>query len=316
MAKIPIILEPGRADGKLIKTDSVYDDNQEKFLSDKITEIDDNHNTLNNTVNSLTDIVNNNKTDIENKLETEKNRATNAENNLRETINNITDINGNATTAELITVNTLSNSTVFNVQQALNELFKNATYAGIATPTTNPGTPNSPVFYIATTVGIYSNFDSIEVSKGETVILNWNNGAWTKSSFKPMTDFNSVFDAKGESLTDELTKLEKYKIALQILSNSVNSILQSLSQVQENIFALCDKDGNIALKYDNLGFDVAKISDHFFSLLNNYIDNKNFLQVIEVNEPGLFYVDAELNVGEKHDKTGTHAINLVEFINR
>lgn len=65
MAKIPIILEPGRADGKLIKTNSVYDDNQEKFLSDKITEIDNNHDTLNNTVNSLTDIVNNNKTDID-----------------------------------------------------------------------------------------------------------------------------------------------------------------------------------------------------------------------------------------------------------
>lgn len=44
MAKIPIILEPGRADGKLIKTNSVYDDNQKKFLSD---------------------IVNNNKIDIE-----------------------------------------------------------------------------------------------------------------------------------------------------------------------------------------------------------------------------------------------------------
>ena len=83
MAKIPIILEPGRADGKLIKTNSVYDDNQEKFLSDKLEEIDDNHNTL-------TDIVNNNKTDIENKLETEKNRATNAENNLRENVTTLT----------------------------------------------------------------------------------------------------------------------------------------------------------------------------------------------------------------------------------
>lgn len=65
MAKIPIILEAGRADGKLIKTNSIYDDNQEKFLSDKITEIDNNYDTLNNTVNSLTDIVNNNKTDID-----------------------------------------------------------------------------------------------------------------------------------------------------------------------------------------------------------------------------------------------------------
>lgn len=83
MAKIPIILEPGRADGKLIKTNSVYDDNQEKFLSDKIKEIDDNHNTL-------TDIVNNNKTDIDDKLETEKTRAITVENTLKENITTLT----------------------------------------------------------------------------------------------------------------------------------------------------------------------------------------------------------------------------------
>ncbi len=64
MAKIPTILEAGRADGKLIKTNSVYDDNQEKFLSDKIKEIDDNHNNLNDTVNDLTDTVNNNKLEL------------------------------------------------------------------------------------------------------------------------------------------------------------------------------------------------------------------------------------------------------------
>ena len=96
-----------------------------------------------------------------------------------------------------------------------------------------------------------------------------------------------------------------------ILSN----LLQSLSQVQEDIFALCDSDGNVALKYDDSGFDVAKISEHFTSLLSNSISN-NLLQVIEVDEPGIFYVDAELNVGEKRDNTGTHAINLVEYINQ
>ena len=83
MAKIPIILEAGRADGKLIKTNSVYDDNQEKFLSDKIKEIDDNHNTL-------TDTVNNNKTDIETKLETEKTRAITVENTLKENVTTLT----------------------------------------------------------------------------------------------------------------------------------------------------------------------------------------------------------------------------------
>ena len=69
MAKIPIILEPGRADGKLIKTNSVYDDNQEKFLSDKIKDIDDNHNTLKDNISTLTEVVNNNESDIEFKLD-------------------------------------------------------------------------------------------------------------------------------------------------------------------------------------------------------------------------------------------------------
>lgn len=123
MAKIPVILEAGRADGKLIKTNSVYDANQEKFLSDKIKEIDDTNNTIKDNINILTNIVNSNKSDIENKLETETNRAIATEGNLIETINNITNINEHATAAGLITVNTLPNSTASNVQQALNELF-------------------------------------------------------------------------------------------------------------------------------------------------------------------------------------------------
>ena len=59
MAKIPTILEAGRADGILIKTDNVYDDNKKKFLSDKLEEIDNNHNALNNTIKSLSNTVNN-----------------------------------------------------------------------------------------------------------------------------------------------------------------------------------------------------------------------------------------------------------------
>ena len=66
-----------------------------------------------------------------------------------------------------------------NMQDALKETddkinqLKNAgyLYAGIATPTTNPGTPEGPVFYIATTAGSYSNFSNIEVLKGETTII-------------------------------------------------------------------------------------------------------------------------------------------------
>lgn len=96
------------------------------------------------------------------------------------------------------------------VSDAINKL-KNAgyLYAGIATPTTNTGTPDGPVFYIATTAGSYSNFGNIEISKGESAIIKWNNGIWTKNTFKPMTDFNSVFDAEGKSLTDKFSNLEQ-----------------------------------------------------------------------------------------------------------
>ena len=42
-----------------------------------------------------------------------------------------------------------------------NSISKNATFAGIATPSTNPGSHDGPVFYFATSVGTYSNFDGI-----------------------------------------------------------------------------------------------------------------------------------------------------------
>lgn len=57
----------------------------------------------------------------------------------------------------------------------------NATFAGIATPTTNPGTPDGPVFYIAVESGTYPNFDAKELTDNEVAILLWN-GSWRKEN--------------------------------------------------------------------------------------------------------------------------------------
>ena len=62
----------------------------------------------------------------------------------------------------------------------IQHLKKTSTFAGIATPTTDPGTPDGPVFYIATEAGAYSNFGGIELESGEAAILLWDNGSWTK----------------------------------------------------------------------------------------------------------------------------------------
>ena len=55
----------------------------------------------------------------------------------------------------------------------------NATFAGIATPTTNPGTPDQNVFYLAAQPGVYSNFGSVELTDQVLIFTN-KNGSWVK----------------------------------------------------------------------------------------------------------------------------------------
>lgn len=55
------------------------------------------------------------------------------------------------------------------------------TFGGIATPDTEPAISDQNVFYIATEPGTYANFGGITVNDGEAVILQWNNGTWSKN---------------------------------------------------------------------------------------------------------------------------------------
>lgn len=65
------------------------------------------------------------------------------------------------------------------ILQLINGLGENATFRGIAYPETNPGVPAGPVFYVATTPGIYSNFAGLEVTT-TAVILRYSNRVWEK----------------------------------------------------------------------------------------------------------------------------------------
>lgn len=56
---------------------------------------------------------------------------------------------------------------------------ENSTFAGIAVPETNPGTPDQNVFYIASQPGNYSNFGSIKLVD-QVLILSNKNGYWVK----------------------------------------------------------------------------------------------------------------------------------------
>lgn len=76
--------------------------------------------------------------------------------------------------------------------KVFNSISNNSTFAGIATPATNPSTPDGNVFYIATEPGTYSNFGGLSIKDGEAAILEWK-GTWSKKSgLATITKLNQV----------------------------------------------------------------------------------------------------------------------------
>jgi hypothetical protein len=87
-----------------------------------------------------------------------------------------------AAIAQIIKTNNNQEITGANMQSVLNNIIdnvgENATYAGIATPSTNPGVPDGNVFYIASEAGTYSNFNNLVLDAGNIGIFVY------KSSWK------------------------------------------------------------------------------------------------------------------------------------
>lgn len=63
----------------------------------------------------------------------------------------------------------------------INSLGAGYQFVGIATPTTNPGTPDQKIFYIANGKGTYTNFGGINVTEDEVIFLVRDN-AWHKAA--------------------------------------------------------------------------------------------------------------------------------------
>ena len=82
---------------------------------------------------------------------------------LKAAIQNVIKTNGNnEITGQLLQQSLLS---------MINSLGSGYQFIGVATPTTNPGSPDQKVFYIANGKGTYTNFGSLEITEVEVVIL-------------------------------------------------------------------------------------------------------------------------------------------------
>lgn len=188
------------------------------------------------------------------------------------------------------------------LQNALNNIItnvgENATFAGIATPTTNPGTPDGPVFYIATTAGSYSNFGSLEVSKGETAILQWNNGTWTKNAIKPMAEFESgiIYDVSANNdgaVFESLQALLSSSNLDTLIPTSVRHggmsirFIQSSDNKYEQFRCIANEFTTDVTKWQNVGnFLEEKETSYSEENVAGYITDKNKAIIVKINKDG------------------------------
>lgn len=188
------------------------------------------------------------------------------------------------------------------LQNALNNIItnvgENATFAGIATPTTNPGIPDGPVFYIATTAGSYSNFGSLEVSKGETAILQWNNGTWTKNAIKSMAEFESgiIYDVSANNdgaVFESLQALLSSSNLSTLIPTSVRyggmsiRFIQSSDNKYEQFRCIANEFTTDVTKWQNVGnFLEEKETSYSEENVAGYITDKNKAIIVKINKDG------------------------------
>lgn len=99
-----------------------------------------------------------------------------------------------AAIADVIKTNGTQAITGQVLQDVLNSIVSvigvNYTFAGVATPSTNPGTPDQNVVYFAMDEGVYTNFGNQNVPEGFSIFL-WN-GSWQYLNILGIDDMNAV----------------------------------------------------------------------------------------------------------------------------
>jgi hypothetical protein len=172
-----------------------------------------------------------------------------------------------AAIAQIIKTNNNQEITGANMQSVLNNIIdnvgENATYAGIATPSTNPGVPDGNLFYLATEPGIYANFNGIEIADGEAVILEWR-GSWTKKTSglatqKKLTELENKITIIGDyTPTEEKNGLQSSSLAFVYFNTFIKSGTEIVIKITANhdIYSqsayICYKQGSIGGGHDTL----------------------------------------------------------------
>lgn len=216
----------------------------------------------------------------------------------------------------------------------ISQVGANATFAGIATPETAPGTPDQNVFYIAGQSGVYSNFDGYKLEDEIVLFVNesqswkhvlcniYNKDKVKKNAANNISNIIDVIGTKtnvyvnksGEEVYTMTANRELYEIDLSripigtIVKIKYKSLASSAygitvyNEAGEKIYQ--GKAGNNDIKEETftISDNYKKLKLNFNNTFTPYFYNDNKLEIQKINDylsGGLVDYDIELlNAGK------------------
>lgn len=190
---------------------------------------------------------------------------------LKQAISNVIKMNGNQEITGQIMQNALLT--------IISTIGDNATFAGIATPNTNPGTPDQNVFWIATENGEYVNFDAQVIYNEPSLFVN-ENGSWVKKSLGIPNNMVNYISGSEKFFTD--SRFVNAAINKAIIQRDISTI-KVIYGTQNDVLFTINGTKNFYYK-DN-------IPNHFTVSINGGLNslifiNKDFVNNIISNNQG------------------------------
>lgn len=228
---------------------------------------------------------------------------------LKQAVSNVIKSNGNQEITGAIMQNALLT--------IISTVGDNATFAGIATPTTNPGTPDQNVFYIASEPGVYSNFGGVELTDQVFIFTN-KNGNWVKQ------DYGIATSAKVSELENYVNTLYINISQLYPTDGYTNEGASGGNQysIDEAIQLLRDKGMDSVLKTLQGIIFVNKeskkwelwIYTKYTKAGNNYYGSYNFERVLSYSDYTalLNEINTPRHTFEKTNVLNVQSLNLIE----
>lgn len=156
-------------------------------------------------------------------------------------------------------------------------------YKGVAIPTTNPGSPDANVAYIAATAGTYTNFGGLVVADGEVAVLKYN-GSWSK-------------EVTGAATAAQVSALGQKVSELGIVTDDT----------YEDCLYVSDAFGNTILKVDVKGIKALGVETKEIKTID---DNYPAFSVTDNNGNIIFQLDARCGFLDLVERTRNNKLSV------